>query len=118
VAVPPDLVGRPPEGGGGGAGRAIAVLETLEPGRQLAMAYSNQAQLDMLAARTEAALAWASRAKVLAERLGDQETLTHALTNIGTARLCSSDLGGRAELEQAFEVAVAAGLDDHAAEPW
>jgi hypothetical protein len=27
----------------------------LEPGRQLAMAYSNQAQLDMLAARTEAA---------------------------------------------------------------
>jgi hypothetical protein len=63
----------------------------------------------------EAALAWASRAKALAERLGDQETLTHALTNIGTARLSSSDLGGRAELEQAFEVAVAAGLDDHAA---
>jgi hypothetical protein len=55
VAVPPDLVGRPPEGGGGAAGRAIAVLETLEPGRQLTMAYSNQAQLDMLAARTEAA---------------------------------------------------------------
>jgi tetratricopeptide (TPR) repeat protein len=97
------------------AGRAIAVLETLEPGRQLAMAYSNQAQLDMLAVRTEAALAWASRAKALAERLGDQETLTHALTNIGTARLSSSDLGGRAELERAFEVAVAAGLDDHAA---
>jgi tetratricopeptide (TPR) repeat protein len=87
----------------------------LEPGHQLAMAYSNQAQLDMLASRTEAALAWASRAKELAERLGDQETLTHALTNIGTARLCGSDLDGRADLEQAFEVAVAAGLDDHAA---
>jgi len=40
------------------AGRAIAVLERDEPGHQLAMAYSNQAQLDMLAYRTEAALAW------------------------------------------------------------
>jgi class 3 adenylate cyclase/DNA-binding CsgD family transcriptional regulator len=97
------------------AARAIAVLETVEPGHQLAMAYSNQAQLDMLASRTEAALAWASRAIELARRLGDQETLTHALTNVGTARLDSSDLGGRADLEQAFEVAVAAGLEDHAA---
>nr|BFE85988.1 hypothetical protein GCM10020093_085890 [Planobispora longispora] len=40
------------------AERAIAVLERQEPGHQLAMAYSNQAQLDMLAYRTEAALAW------------------------------------------------------------
>jgi DNA-binding SARP family transcriptional activator/DNA-binding CsgD family transcriptional regulator len=97
------------------ASRAIAVLEGGEPGHQLAMAYSNQAQLDMLAYRTEAALAWASRAIELARRLGDQETMTHALTNIGSARLLSSDLGGRAELEQAFEVATAAGLEDHAA---
>jgi DNA-binding CsgD family transcriptional regulator/type II secretory pathway predicted ATPase ExeA len=95
--------------------RAIAVLETLPPGHQLAMAYSNQAQLDMLAYRAEAALAWASRAIELARRLDDPETLTHALTNIGTARLNSSDLGGRVELEQAFEVAIAAGLEDHAA---
>jgi DNA-binding SARP family transcriptional activator/DNA-binding CsgD family transcriptional regulator len=97
------------------AARAIAVLEGGEPGRQLAMAYSNQAQLDMLAYRRQAALTWASRAIELARRLGDQETLGHALTNIGTTRLLSSDLGGRAELEQAFEVATAAGLEDHAA---
>ncbi len=58
----------------------------LPPGHQLAMAYSNQAQLDMLANRTEAAMAWAARAIELARRLGDQETLTHALTNIGSAR--------------------------------
>jgi DNA-binding CsgD family transcriptional regulator/tetratricopeptide (TPR) repeat protein len=97
------------------AARAIAVLETLAPGRQLAMAYSNQAQLDMLANRTEPAMRWAARAIELARRLDDQETLTHALTNIGSARLTSGDPGGRVELEQAFEVAVAAGLDDHAA---
>jgi DNA-binding CsgD family transcriptional regulator len=97
------------------AARAIAVLERDEPGHQLAMAYSNQAQLDMLAYRTEAALAWGSRAIELARRLGDQEALTHALNNIGSARRMSGDLGGRADLEQAFEVAVAAGLEDHAA---
>jgi tetratricopeptide (TPR) repeat protein len=97
------------------AARAVAVLETIEPGHQLAMAYSNQAQLDMLAYRAEVAVAWASRAVELARRLGDQEALSHALTNIGSARLLRGDPGGRADLEQAFQVAVAAGLDDHAA---
>jgi DNA-binding CsgD family transcriptional regulator/tetratricopeptide (TPR) repeat protein len=96
------------------AARAIAALETLPPGHQLAVAYSNQSQLDMLVYRTEAAMAWGSRAIELARRLGDQETLSHALTNIGTARLLDGDQGGRVELEQAFEVAVAAGLEDHA----
>jgi DNA-binding CsgD family transcriptional regulator/tetratricopeptide (TPR) repeat protein len=95
--------------------RAIAVLEPLPPGHQLAMAYSNQAQLDMLANRIESAMGWATRAIELARRLDDQETLTHALTNIGSARLQNGDPGGRAELEEAFQVAVAAGLADHAA---
>jgi DNA-binding CsgD family transcriptional regulator/tetratricopeptide (TPR) repeat protein len=97
------------------AARAIAVLEPLPPGHQLAMAYSNQAQLDMLANRSEAAMGWAARAIELARRLDDQETLTHALTNIGSARMNGGDPGGRVELEEAFQIAVAAGLEDHAA---
>ena len=97
------------------AARAIAVLEPLEPGHQLAMAYSNQGQLDILAYRAEAAIGWARRAIELAQRLDDQETLTHALTNIGSARVNAGDPGGRADLEQGFEVAAAAGLEDHAA---
>jgi DNA-binding CsgD family transcriptional regulator len=97
------------------AARAIAVLEPLPPGRQLAMAYSNQGQLDILAYRAEAAIGWAQRAIELARRLDDQETLTHALTSIGSARLYRGDPGGRADLERGFEVAAAAGLEDHAA---
>ncbi|MGI5246705.1 ATP-binding protein [Dactylosporangium sp. CA-139066] len=97
------------------AARAIAVLETLEPGHLLAMAYSNQSQLDMLANRLEAAIHWAERAIATAQRLDDRETLTHALTNIGSARLLDADPAGRADLERAFDVAVAAGLDDDAA---
>ena len=91
------------------------MLETLAPGHQLAMAYSNQSQLDMLAYRTEAAMAWGSRAIELARRLGDQESLSHALTNIGSARLLTGDQRGRTDLEQGLEVAAAAGLEDHAA---
>ena len=97
------------------AARAVAVLETLPPGHQLAMAYSHQAQLDMLANRLEPALAWAGRALELARRLDDRETLTHALTNIGSVRLHDEDQGGRADLEEAFAVAEAAGFEDHAA---
>jgi DNA-binding CsgD family transcriptional regulator len=69
----------------------------------------------MLAYRGDAAMGWAGRAIGLARRLGDRETLTHALTNIGSARLLDGDPGGRADLEQGFEVAIAAGLEDHAA---
>jgi DNA-binding CsgD family transcriptional regulator/tetratricopeptide (TPR) repeat protein len=97
------------------AARAIAVLEPLPPGHELAMAYSNQAQLDMLAGRREAALRWAGQALRLARRLDDRETLTHALTNIGSTRLHADDPGGREDLDEAFRVAVTAGLEDHAA---
>ena len=96
------------------AARAIAVLETVPPGRQLAMAYSNRSQLEMVAHRAEAAVAWGSRAIQLARRLGDTETLAHAMTNIGTAHLQTDEARGEAELEQAVEVAVGAGLEDHA----
>ncbi|HTF10790.1 MAG TPA: LuxR C-terminal-related transcriptional regulator, partial [Asanoa sp.] len=97
------------------AAKAIAVLREVPPGRHLAMAYSNQAQLDVLAYRTEAATGWATQAIELARRFADQETLTHALTNIGTARLQRGDEGGRADLEESVQVAVTSGLDDHAA---
>ncbi|MCW6003351.1 AAA family ATPase [Micromonospora sp. CPCC 205371] len=97
------------------AARAIAVLETLEPGHELAMAYSNRAQLEVLADRLDTAAGWAERAIRLAQRLDDRETLSHALTNIGSARIRGGDPGGRADLERAIDVADAAGLEDHTA---
>jgi DNA-binding CsgD family transcriptional regulator len=106
--------GNRPEAEAAGA-RAITVLETVEPGRQLAMAYSNQAQLDMLDNRLEASMRWAERAIELAQRFDDRETLSHALTNIGTARLLFGEPEGRADLERGYQVAIAAGLEDHAA---
>ncbi len=91
---------------------AVGLLETLTPGRELAMAYSSRAQLAMLAAQTDEAVAWGERAIDLAERLGDRETVAHALNNVGTAQLLSGAEQGRAALERSLEVSLEDGLED------
>jgi DNA-binding CsgD family transcriptional regulator/tetratricopeptide (TPR) repeat protein len=93
---------------------AVRILETETPGHELAMAYSNLAQLEMLAQRNEAAILWGERAIVLARSLADTEALAHALTNVGTAQLRKDAETGAAMLEEAFTMASDAHLDDHA----
>ncbi|HUI63098.1 MAG TPA: AAA family ATPase [Steroidobacteraceae bacterium] len=97
------------------AAAAIATLDGLEPGRELAMAYSNQAQLRMLANDTVAAVSWANRAIELAEKLGDLDTLSHAFNNRGSSRVASDDDGGWADLERSLALALEHGLQEHAA---
>jgi DNA-binding CsgD family transcriptional regulator len=79
------------------------------------MALSNRSQVAMLAQRTPDALEAATRAMALAGELGDEETLAHAETNLGTALMMSERLDeGRELLERSLERASAAGLDEHA----
>ena len=98
------------------AGRAaLDVLEGLPPGGELAMAYSNWAQLRMLRHDLAGAVAWGERAIALAEELGDTATLAHALNNVGTAT-CYSDLPrGTALLERSLALALEHGLEEHVA---
>ena len=70
---------------------ALEVLEPLPPGPELAMAYSNLAQLRMLAHDLDGTLLWGNRAIALAEQLGETETLIHALANVGAARHYAGD---------------------------
>jgi DNA-binding CsgD family transcriptional regulator/tetratricopeptide (TPR) repeat protein len=93
---------------------AVEALESLPPGHELAMAYSNLSQLFMLANEAEAAVAWGARALELGRRLGDDEATTHALNNVGTARAMLGEDDGPVLLRESFRVAVDAGLDDHA----
>jgi len=93
--------------------RAVEVLESIPPGPQLAMAYSNLSQLHMLAGE-DAAIGWGERAIDLARRFGDLDTEVHALVNVGSARMERDAAAGYAELERAHTLAAAAGLDDHA----
>lgn len=98
------------------AGRAaLAVLEQLPPGRELAWAYSNQAQLRMLARDSAEAVGWAERAIALARELGDAEILAHALNNLGSALMCGGrdPERGRAYVEESLRVSLDAGLPEH-----
>jgi DNA-binding CsgD family transcriptional regulator len=94
------------------AAEAVQLLEARSPGRELAMAYSNRAQLAMLAAQTAEAVAWGGHAIELAELLADPETLAHALNNVGMAKLLSGDDAGRAVLERSLAVSLENRLED------
>jgi DNA-binding CsgD family transcriptional regulator/tetratricopeptide (TPR) repeat protein len=87
------------------AGEAVALLEQLPPGRELAMAYSELSRLCMNADDAEGALAWGGRAIELADRLGDDRVLVHALTNVGTTELKRGLPEGRQKLERSLELA-------------
>ncbi|HSB00943.1 MAG TPA: AAA family ATPase, partial [Anaerolineales bacterium] len=97
------------------AGEAIATLEPLAPGKELAMAYSNRSQLHMLAQENKEAIVWGKKALELATILQDTEITIHALTNIGTAELNHNEEGGRVRLEQALHMAREQEMHDHVA---
>jgi DNA-binding CsgD family transcriptional regulator/tetratricopeptide (TPR) repeat protein len=97
------------------AEQAIALLEQVGPGVELAMAFSNRSQLFMLTGDAAAAKPWGEKALALAEEIHAEEVIIHALTNIGTAEMTDGDPGGRAKLERALAAARARDMDDHAA---
>lgn len=91
------------------ANRAIEVLESLPASHELAMAYSNRSQLDMLVRDLNGCVEWGERGAVLATRNGWTDVLCHALNNVGT--VCAD----AAQIEESLELALANALDEHAA---
>src|SRR5499427_596435 len=94
---------------------AVTVLEKLPPGPELAMAYSNRAQLHMLADKREQAVQWGSRAIELARSLGATDILVHALNNVGTAEYVGGNDEGLVKLEESLRLALANNFQEHAA---
>lgn len=94
---------------------AIDILERLSPGRDLAMAYSNEAQLRMLARDSEQAISWGEKATALATQFDDAEILIHALNNVGTAELLTGNERGHDRLERSLNLSLAEEFEDHAA---
>ena len=100
------------------ADEAVAVLVAAigddPPCRELAMALSIQSQLAMLAQRDDEAIRQGERAAVIAQAVGDVETLTHAQVNIASA-VAQRDLdAGLEQLKQTARYAAALGHDDTA----
>lgn len=97
------------------ADEAIQLLGDRPACRELAMAYSNRAQLHMLQGEIADAVTWGNRALELAVALGDKEIEVHALNNIGTAQLDGDDESGAIALEKSLLDSLTNGLEEHAA---
>ena len=99
---------------GQAARHAVAVLEGVEPGRELAIVYSRVSQLCKDAEDVDGAIAWGTRALELARALDETEIVVHALTNVGTAMFLDGASEGREQLERSIALAKEAGLDEAA----
>jgi hypothetical protein len=97
------------------ARQAVELLESQGNSAELAMAYSNRSQLAMLAGDTEPTVAFGEKALQLARALGQREIESHALNNIGSARLITGDQRGEQLLLQALQIALDHDFHEHAA---
>jgi predicted ATPase/DNA-binding CsgD family transcriptional regulator len=97
--------------------QAIGVLEDQPSSTVKAMAFSNLSQLKMMAHQPEECMAWGEKAIAIAKELGDEETLAHALNNIGTMQMktMSSRQQGIEMLRQSLEIALRNSFHEHAA---
>jgi len=93
---------------------AIAVLETLSPGPELAMAYAQEAMLALNVEDLPAAERWGQKALDLAQRVDDRETHVHAMNTVGTARLFRGVDEGLDMLEQSVALSKQSNLEEHA----
>ena len=88
------------------AGReAVTVLESLPPGRELAMAYANVSTFGD-------SVAWAERAMELAEQVDETEIAVHALVTLGFAEAMDGLPAGMEKLRRAIEIAEDASIPD------
>jgi ATP/maltotriose-dependent transcriptional regulator MalT len=108
------VVGRADEAADAGR-RAVALLESLPPGRELALAYCALSDLRFYAGNFEGADAWGTRALELGRRLDDDEAVVHALTNIAAAEFLRDVEGAREKLERSLDLAQEAGLEERVA---
>jgi DNA-binding CsgD family transcriptional regulator/tetratricopeptide (TPR) repeat protein len=95
------------------AREAVTLLEELDPGRELAMAYGRLSQLCNDAEDVAGAVSWGTRALDLAEALDETQIAIHALNTIGTARFMGGSPEGREQLERSLALARDVGLEEH-----
>lgn len=89
---------------------AVDVLESLPPGRELALAYRTKALLYAFNHDHAEAITFAEKSAALAERFGDVRVLAMAYDTLGTAWLYLDYPRGGQILERCLETAARAGL--------
>jgi DNA-binding CsgD family transcriptional regulator/tetratricopeptide (TPR) repeat protein len=90
---------------------AISLLEGVEPGPELALAYASAATHAMLARDRSATLHWGRRTIDLAERIDATMPLVRALNAVGSTRIVNGDRGGEDDLRRSIALAAHLGRD-------
>ena len=99
------------------AGQAIEVLNKQPSSKAKAMAYSNMSQLKMLSDQTGECIFWGEKAITIAREVNDEETLVHAMINMGSALMLtqSSTQKGIDLLQEGREISLKNSYHEHAA---
>src|SRR5215813_9796941 len=97
--------------------QAIDVFNDKPDSKAKAMAFSNMSQLKMLYHEPLESVYWGEKAIAMATELTDEETLAHALNNVGTAQMWmhSSRQTGVELLKQSLQIALKNSYHEHAA---
>jgi DNA-binding CsgD family transcriptional regulator len=94
---------------------AVRILEDLTAGPELAMAYSNMAQLSMLEVNVPDTLHWGQSAVDLATSLDRVDIVAHALNNVGMAEYIAHPSQPPRNLLRSLSISTTHGLDEHVA---
>ena len=94
------------------ASDAIAQLESIAPGPNLAHAYARQAQLMLITGRYSEAIDLGDTAVALAERWGEEADVVHALNTIGAGEVSLGREEGFEKLQESLRRASASELED------
>lgn len=99
------------------AAQAIEVLNNQPSSKAKAMAYSNMSQLKMLADQTGECIFWGEKATTIAREVSDEETLAHAMINMGSALMVTplATQKGTDLLKQGLDISLKNSYHEHAA---
>ncbi|HKH62371.1 MAG TPA: AAA family ATPase [Flavitalea sp.] len=97
--------------------QAIEIFRSTPSSKAKAMAFSNKSQLQMFSEDISECVEWGKKAIAMAQEINDQETLCHALANIGSAQ-CRVQLSreeGKKLLIESLGIGLRNSFHEHAA---
>jgi DNA-binding CsgD family transcriptional regulator len=98
------------------AWQAIEILKDQPASSAKAMAFSNMSELKMLSDEPAECILWGEKAIEMANELGNEEIISHALNNMGTVQMLipSPKQKGITMLQQSLEIAFKNSYHEHA----